>query len=675
MDGEPLPDEIPPARGGLTRRSFLRAAGFSAAGALVTSCSRAPVEKAIPLLVKPEEITPGTSLYYASTCLACPAACGLLMECRDGRPIKLEGNPDHPLSRGALCAVGQASLLGLYDSRRLRSPVASGAPATWDEVDRIVAEELERVARSGGAVRLLTGTFTSPTLDGVIARFLARFADARHVVYDALSCSAVLDAHQRTHGSRLLPHYRFERAEVIASFDADFLGTWISPVEFAAAWRAGRQLDGEAPRMSYHVQLEGRMSLTGTKADRRVRLHPDDLPQAVSHLVAALARRAGTPFAGVETEAPLAAELDELAARLWHARGRSLVVCGSQDVRVQVLANLANHLLGNYGTTLVLNRPSYQRRGNDGDLAALLAEVEAGKVAALFVAGCNPVAELPGGGALAAALARVPLLVDLAHTLDETARLARLVCPDHHPLESWWDAEPVAGVLSLAQPGISPQSGTRALLHSLATWAGAPAPAYDLIRSYWRQEVHPRTGTSDDFEAFWERAVHDGVVEVPRPEGVPGPFDLAALRPLAPAPHRGASLVLHAQVGMLDGRHAENPWLQELPDPVTKVAWDNVVCLSPAAAAELGVAEGDLVRISAEGAALLELPAYVQPGQHDQVVAVALGYGRDGSRRFADVGPRWLEGEPSVGEDGRVGQNAAGLLRLAEGALRYERSG
>jgi len=669
-------DEAQPSGGAeeVSRRGFLKAAGFTAAGTALAACSRAPVEKAIPYLLKPEEVTPGRSLLYASTCAGCSAACGVLVKCRDGRPIKVEGNELHPLSQGGVCAVGQASLLSLYDGRRLRQPRREGSPASWEEVDLEVMAELAAIRSRGGAVRFLTSTPASPAAAAAIARFLAPFTDARHVVYDALSCSAILDAHELTHGARALPRYRFERAEVVASFDADFLGTWISPVEYTAGWRAGRDLDAQPPRSSYHVQVESRLSLTGSKADRRLVVAPHELGPALAHLAGAVARHAGVAPGDVPPlGGHLAAAIDELAERLWAARGGALVVCGSQDVDAQVACNVVNHLLGSYGSTLDLERPSRQKQGSDRALARLLDEVAGGQVA-LLVAGANPVYELPDGAVLGDLVRRLPFSASFATHLDETAECVRFVCPDDHPLETWRDAEPVAGIVSVGQPAIARLGGTRALVETLAAWSGAPATAYEIVRERWRREVFPRQRRESDFDAFWDRAVHDGVVEVEAERTAAAAPDSGVLRAAAPAPGTdGLALVLYPKVGMLAGEHGENAWLHELPDPVSKVTWDNYACLAPAAAQRLGVGEGDLVRVQVDGRAI-ELPAYVQPGQHEAVVAVALGYGRAGSARFAAVGPRWLEGRPSVGPAGVVGVNAAPLLALSGGTLRYERA-
>jgi molybdopterin-containing oxidoreductase family iron-sulfur binding subunit len=618
---------------GPSRRGFLKAAGFTFAGAALTGCSRAPVEKAMPYLVQPENLVPGRAQYYASTCGACPAGCGLLVKVRDGRPIKLEGNPDQAISEGATCAVGQASILGLYDSLRLKQPLAGGRPAAWGDVDAAIRARLH----SDTAVRYLSGTITSATKQMVIDHFLAQFQNARHVMYDTLSASAILDAHAQTHGARVLPHYRFNRADVIVSFDADFLGTWISPVEFARDY-ASRRLP---PEMSWHVQFEARLSLTGSKADRRVRISPTEIRGRLAHLAEQISGNNGGG--------------DDLAERLMRARGRSLVVCGTNAIHAQVLVNYINHLLGNYGATIDIDRPSRQRRGDDRELAKLLQEISNGQVGALLIDGVNPVAELPAPPALE----RVGLVVSFAGSLDETAAHAHFVCPDHHYLESWSDAEPIAGLVSLMQPAIRPLGETRPVIETLARWSGQPAQAYDMLRH--------------KYAANWEQSVQAGftLAELPRPSA--RPFNISPVRTAFAAREdaaAGYTLALHPSISMLDGRHAYNPWLHELPDPITKITWDNCASLSPATAASLGVADGDIVRIET-----MELPVVVQAGQHDRVIAVALGYGRKASERFTSIGPRWIGRKPTVNGRGQIGENASQFLSFEDGILQYERAG
>jgi len=657
------------------RRDFLKAAGFTVGAAFATGCSRAPVQKAIPLLSQPEEIVPGRSLFYASTCGGCGAGCGVLAKVRDGRPIKLEGNPDHPFSGGGLCATGQASILGLYDSQRLQHPLKQGNKIGWDTADTEIQTKLASIRREHGAVRFLTGTITSPSLVGALQEFLKGFPDSRHVAYDALSNSALLDAYEQTHGTRLLPRFHFEKAQVIVSFDADFLSAWISPVEYTAAYRAGKNL--EEQRVAYHVQFEPRMSLTGSKADQRLAVAPGDFGVLLTHLTGLVAKKAGIELGWAEPDAsPVPMRfLERLAERLWRARGRSLVVCGSQAIQEQVLANYLNHLLGNYGSTIDLDRPCFQSQGNDRDLETLAAELQAGKVQALFAYGVNPAFDLPGGDQLAEALGRVPLLVSFSQRLDETAALAGYVLPEPHFLESWGDTEAVSGVISISQPTVHPLGDTRSLLETLSAWSGKSRSGYDLLRESWRAKIFPRQNREPNFNAFWDRSVHDGYAGVEPAAVKRNEFDLRPVQPLLRSSVNANSLalVLYPTVSMLDGRNAYNPWLHELPDPISKVTWDNYASISPGTAKNLGVNNGDIIRLDASrtGLKTLELPAYIQPGQHDQVVAVGLGYGSKLSARFAKIGPQWLDALLSVGDNGLVGQNLASYLELKDGALRY----
>lgn len=677
--------EAPP--GQVNRRNFLKAAGFVfSAAATAGGCSKAPVQYALPYLNQPEGRTPGRAEFYASVCGACEAACGMLVKCRDGRPIKLEGLADHPLSRGGLCAVGQATLLGLYDARRLRVPRIDGRDSSWPDVDQQLLAGFDEVRRAGGAVRILSRTVTSPTLQFAIDRFLQSFADAKHVVYDPLSASAILDAHAATHGARVLPRYQFDRARVIVGIDADFLGTWISPVEFTAGYRAGRQLEDGAPTMSYHAQFESRMSLTGANADERHRIAPEDVGAILAGLAARIAPGAGIQGTLQASESssetglsPISVGkvLDTLAERLLHARGASLVVCGTRDVAAQRLCNLINEALGNYGATIDIQRPSLQRQGDDAALAVLLDELKQGKVAALIITGLNPVYDVPGNACAPDILKRAGLIVYCGEREDETAACAHFHCPDHHFLESWLDAEPVSGIVSLRQPAIRPLFQTRSVLESLHAWMGQPVDGYEALRTYWREAVYARATSSATFDAFWDQTLRDGIDQV-HPREVPqAVFNAAAVTPVGPpqpSPANTFTLVVYPKVGLLDGRHAYNPWLQELPDPISKITWDNYACLSVSAATQLGVRDGDMVRISAAEVSV-ELPVCVQPGQHDHVVAVALGYGQAVTARFAGIGPDWLLKQSTVGETGLVGVNVAPLLQFASGAPRDHRAG
>ncbi|MCA9011914.1 MAG: 4Fe-4S dicluster domain-containing protein, partial [Planctomycetaceae bacterium] len=661
----------------ISRRRFLEAAGFSFSLLTLQGCSKAPVEYAIPFTDQPEGFVPGKARQFATTCSGCAAGCGLLVNVRDGRPLKMEGMPEHPLSHGGLCAIGQALPLGLYDSHRLKHPLYKGEASDWSEIDNGISGILKEINQAPGKVRFVTSTITSPTLQSAINAFLTQFPDSRHITLDAENCSAILTAHQQTHGARILPRYAFDQADVIVSLGADFLGTWISPVEFTAAWRTRRVPTTERPEMSFHVQLEGRMSLTGSNADRRFRLAPDEFSGVLNQLYVALAERVGQTLdrKGLEPSAVTEADLAALVDRLWNSQGHSLVLCDSQNVSEQILVNAINHLLGNYGKTIDIDRRSRQRQGNDSDVVTLIDELISGNVSALFVAGTDLTHNLPMTDALAEAISKVRLLVSFSERSDDFASRAHFVCPDHHPLESWMDAEPVSGIVSLCQPLLAPLGKTRSVLESLASWSGQNSSALEIVRATWERDIMPRT-KSTAFQPFWDQAVHDGFVEVTPLASTTGEFRTEVVKLVLAAGAPGDyCLSLYFKVGMTDSRHAHNPWLQELPDPVTKVTWDNYVSVSAATAARLGITDGDVVRVAiGEDGDSIELPTLIQRGQHDRVIAIALGYGVKGTDRFSAIGPQWLESRLTVDVSETVGKNAAIFIKSFDGALHHSRN-
>lgn len=662
----------------LSRRGFLEAAGFvlaggAAAGAL-SGCARPAPVLSSSGAAGSDDVTPGRSTWYATTCGGCTAGCGLVVRCRDGRPVKVEGNPDHPVSRGGVCAVGQASVLELYDSKRCLHPTVDGVRATTAEADARVRADLARVAAAGGAIRVLTGTVNGPSTRAALRAFTAAFPTARHVAYDALSSSAALASAAQVYGMRALPRVRLERAETILGIECDFLGAGVSPVEHTRGWRAGRTLEGTPPRLSRHVQVESALTLTGSNADRRVRVEAAAVPAFVAHLAARLCAEAGLPSPATPDPLPVAAgELDALVRRLLATRGRSVVLCDRNDVEVQKAVALCNEAVGAHGTVLDLAAPSWQRTGDDAAFAALLEELEAGRVAALVVAGCDPVADTADGARFAAATARVGVRVGLASRPDATTAQLSVVLPLPHRFETFDDDEPVAGVVSLSQPLLRPFGEPRSLRASLAAWTGADADEQALVRAAWERDVAPRLvdGAEGGAERTWRAALRRGfaLVAPSAPSGARFRADVAAAAsPRGPAPTEGFTLHAIASPFALDGRTAHNPWLLELPDAVTKQTWGNALLLSASAARTLRVADGDRVRVEGESGAAV-LPALVLPGMPERTVAAARGFGRRGTDRFASIGPAWIEAKPTVARGGAVGAAVEPLLRREGGAV------
>ena len=667
VTNDEFPEGPSPDIMGVTRRNFLTAAGFTFSAAALTGCSRTPVEKAIPYLVQPEAIVPGRSTHYASTCGACDAGCGLIVKNRDGRVIKLEGNPQHPFSRGGLCAVGQASVLGLYDNKRLQNPLNAGKDATWENIDSELSAQLDEIKSQGGAVRVLTSPVNSPSKQRMIDQFVSRFTNGKHVSYETFSTSAIAQAHEKTHGKLIVPRYLFDKAKVIVSFDADFLGTWLSPVAFTAGWTEGRNPDQDEKHFSYHVQFEGRMSVTGSKADKRYRVASGEMGVILSHLAAALAHKAGESFDTNDLPAcPIDnPAMDELTSRLWLARNNSLVVCGSEDTETQVLCNYINHLLGNYGSTIDIEHPAQRNHFSDEDIQTLLQEIASGSIDALIINDVNPVYDLPNGQDFAAALQKVKLVISVADRIDETSKHATYVCPDHHYLESWGDVDTGGQLINFKQPTMKPLFNTRSILDSLCLWSGQKKTGQDIVRETWKSRV------------AWDQSIHDGFATLNIASQSTSSFNSGAVNIVGQSATAAANtfaLVLYPKISMKDGRFAYNPWLQEMPDPITKVVWDNYASLSESAAKKIGVSLGDVIKINLSNSnsptSSIELPVHIQPGQHDQTIAIALGYGREESARFMNVGPEWFEKRPTLGDNGLVGTSAAGLLHYQNGTLR-----
>ena len=675
---EELPvGDRPEDAGRFSRRGFLAALGLSSA-AFASACSRSPVGHVLPFNDKPEELTPGVPLHYASTCGGCAARCGALVKTRDGRPIKLEGNDRDPLTRGGMCAVGQASVLSLYDAARSRGPSLGDRDTTWDALDAEVRAGLSRAAAAGKAVFVVTAADLGPTETAALGKLIAAFPTARRALFDTTAAPGIAAAHAATHGLHVVPDYRLDRADVVVSIGADFLGTWLSPVAFTRDYALARAVPskdgGAAGRtgMLRHLHVEPKLTLTGSNADVRFTARPSDTVPLLAALCRALRAAPGeAPEPKKDTSsvyralwatldgirAPELAEgkVRRLAAELLGARGRALVLCGSNDPAALALTNLVNELAGAYGGTIDLAAGVPLPEGL-ATFDEVLAALRRGEVGAVVFWGTNPAYAHPRGAELRDLLAKVDLTVATSDRKDETASLAKFHAPDHHPLESWGDSLAVRGVLRLRQATVRPIFDTRSAIASMLRWAGEKLGEDDLLRARWEVEVAPRVaGGQAVFQSMWDAALQDGLVELGEPPAAPvAPEEAGAEGPPSPAPAEIRPIVVfrpekvaaalsrvaaagaapadlelwaYETVALRDGRMANNAWLQELPDPISKATWGNHACLSAALANEIGVTEGDLVQVGV-GGDFVTLPVLVEPGVHPRVVAVALGYGR-----------------------------------------------
>ena len=622
------------------RRDFLKFLGFSTLAATVAASCEMPVRKAIPYAIRPDDITPGVPNYYASTFVENGEAVPVVVKTRDGRPIFIEGNTLSSITKGSASARIVAATLSLYDKTRLRQPHVDGKPVdTFEAIDTPVMQGL---AAANNAV-LLTGTIVSPSTEKVIAGFLAKYPNAKHVQYDPISYDGILTANEMSYGKRMIPAYLFENAKTIFSLGADFLGTWLAPVEFAAGYAQNRKIKANdaasIEKMSRHYQVEGMMSMTGANADIRATCKPSEYGKVAAALYSAITT--GTA-AKVGSDA-LNTLINNAAADL--KKGNGLVVSGSNDANVQVIVNAINAAIGANGNTVNFATPLRYKAGRDADMVNLVQQMNAGQVGAILIHGVNPVYEYFDGEKFAAGLSKVKTTISFADRLDETAQKCKYVISDNHWLESWGDAELRAGYYAFIQPTIAPLFKTRAFQESLMIWSGVEGAYHDLMNQFWSDKLGGQTN--------FDKALQDGIVEPATPAVAGASFagNVNDAIAKATAVKGGEYEVVVYQSVMIGhgGAWSNNPWLQELPDPVTRVTWDNYIMMSPATARDKFGAELNsinqvdpkkvVLKVTVNGKSV-ELPVIVTPGIHNNVIAIAVGYGRDAQvgKAAADLG-------------------------------------
>jgi len=602
-----------------TRRDFLKYVGFSTAAASLAACE-GPVVKSIPYVVKPDNIIPGVANFYATTMADGVDFANILVKVREGRPIKIEPNKMAG-NWGATSARVQASVLSLYDNNRLRGPLAAKKPTSWKALNSKVVDTLNSLKDTKEKIVVLTGTTASPSSNKVIENFAKSFGNVEHVVYDAISESTALDAFEAMYGLRALPNYKFEEAEVIVSVGADFLGDWQGG-QYSAAYAKTRV--PKHGKMSKHIQIESNMSVTGANADTRILLKPSEQVFALINLYNAVT---GSNLASKKTPAYKA--IAKAVSQLKKAGKKAVVVTGIQDKNAQIIANAINETLSSavYDTT----SPRFVKAGNDTQVASLIKDMNAGKVGALLVYNCNPSYTLADAKAFNDGLKKVKLSVAFSANDDETAVQTQFVAATPHYLESWGDAELQSGQFSLMQPTIKPLFDTRQFEDSLLIWMGSAQNYYQFIRANWQDTILKGMG--------WNKALHDGVYstsEKAKLKETKLNLDSIASA-LSKIKTSKYELTLYPKTGLGDGKQAANPWLQELPDPITRTSWDNYLTMSIADAKAFGIKNwnvsdgalnGDKVNLKVGKTTLNNVPVYIQPGQAKGSVGLAIGYGR-----------------------------------------------
>ncbi|HLT73666.1 MAG TPA: TAT-variant-translocated molybdopterin oxidoreductase [Ohtaekwangia sp.] len=613
-----------------SRRDFLKFVGFSTAAASLAACE-GPVRKAIPYVVQPEQVVPGMPEFYATAAFDGFDFANILVKTREGRPIKIESNYLSPAGFAANARV-HASVLSLYDSMRVKNPRIAGKVATWEDVDSRVQAALSDAKNTGGQVVVMTGTLASPSTEKLIGEFLAKTPNSRHVVYDAISSSEALDAFQIAFGERALVNYDFSKASLIVSVGADFLGDWQG-----GGYDSG-YAKGRVPRngnMSRHIQMESCMTLSGAAADKRIPLTNAEQKQALLKIYNVVTGAGvSTRSLGKHEEAVMKA-----AQQLKAAGSGALLVSGIADVNAQLLVLAINQALGSAAFTTAGARMI--RKGSSREVLQLVADLNAGKVHTLIMSGINPAYSMPNSAEFVSGLKKTKMSVTFTTREDETSKVATITAAAPHYLEAWNDYVFAKGTYSLAQPVIRPLFNTRQFQDSLMAWTGISGTFYDYIKA---------NSASYTGGQSWNKVLHDGYTSYAASgvSGVSINASGAASELAASKDAQGMELFLYSKTGMGDGQQANNPWLQEFPDPITRVSWDNYVTVSKADADKLelmneivanGGLNGSYVNVKVGNKTLENVPVIVQPGQAPGTIGLALGYGRtEGMKEEMKVG-------------------------------------
>lgn len=612
---------------GASRRDFLKLMGFGVAAASLAACE-APVRKAIPYLNKPVDLDPGVPNYYASTYVNGNDYCSVVVKTREGRPIKIDGNKLSSVSGGGTSSQAQASVLSLYDKERLTAPQVAGKSVSWADLDKEVTAKLA----SAGKIALVSSSVFSPSTLATIDALKAKYS-VDHIQYDQVSFSGMLEANEASFGKKVVPSYDFSKANTIVSFDADFLGNWINHSLHSKQFAQTRRLGDDKKTMSRLFSFESNLSLTGSNADYRSAVKPSQQAGLVANLYNMIAAKAGAD----KINAPKigdTAVLTKAANDLWASKEKSLVVAGSNDKNVQVIVNAINNLLGCYGSTIDINAAVNTRKGDDKAMVNFIKDLKAGNYGGVIFFNSNPVYDHALGGQIAEGIKKVKISISTSERKDETASLVGVIAPDNHYLESWNDFEPVAGKFSFSQPTIAPLFDTRQAQESFLVWAGVESNYYDFLKGRWTADQ------SGDTQMFWDKTLQDGVIENEvAAEAVTFSGDASAAAAAIKSTGSGVELVVYENYAVGNGTQANNPWLQEMPDPITKAVWDNYVTVSPKMAEELGLKLGDmttqLVTLTV-GNQTVKAPALVQPGQAQGTVGIAIGFGRTNAGKVAD---------------------------------------
>ena len=622
-----------------TRRNFLKIMGFSFTAMPLASCMRIPVKKALPYINKTDKVIPGVANWYA-TSMDPLLGSSLLVKTREGRPIKIEGNPASPSFKGGTNALDQASVLSLYNSHRYKNPIVNGTETTWSNIDKKVAQAFEKATDKSKEITLVTSTLTSPSTIALIEELKAKYSNFKHVVYEPYAMTSILEANQRTFGSRNYNKYSFDKADVVVSFSADFLGTWLSPVEFTKQYTSRRDLV-ENKTMLKHIHFESLMSLTGSNADDRFTVTPEEESAFMVNLLAYIQRRVSKNYLPQGQKLPETNRdlVEAIGDSLVTNKGKSLVVSGSKDISHQIIVNTINEALGNYGKTINIYENEFFVGAEDKEFENFIQRAESSKVGIALFLNANPVYNYFDSKRLVKAMKKIETNVSFSYAPDETSALCNIVAPNNYFLESWADYYQTPGLLTFSQPVIQPIYGSRMAQELLLSLVGKK-DYYEYIKSNVKKNFFNSQSKYPLFTDFWNNSVHEGVAVLNKTPATSHTFSgnsvaLAFSRISKKKATTKIRVQTYKKVGMGTGDMANNPWLQELPDPITKATWDNYFMMSPKLAKDMGLKSNDVISVSSKRTTL-ELPVLVQPGTSELMLGLAVGYGRTSAGKVGD---------------------------------------
>jgi len=633
-----------------SRRDFLKMMGFGIAAVSTVACE-APVKYAIPYVDKPVDIDPSIANYYASTYSMGSDYCSVVVKTREGRPIKIDGNKFSNVSAGCTSSQVESSVLTLYDKQRLQSPMLNNKQSSWSEVDKYVKSKINNSSKK---TYVISHSLCSPSTTEVVDKFCEKY-NGKHVQYDSVSYNGMLDANLEHYGTRKLPYYDFSKAKIIVSFGYDFLGSSFNHNLFNKQFTENRTVNRDNRNMSRLYAFESNLSLTGANSDHRIPIKTAHSPIYISELWNILSKKIGKnvfakyrpPLINYDQSKKSLIKtdiLEKVADDLVANVGSSLLISDSNDKDVQILVNMINELLGNYGNSIDVNRSYNIRNGDDKKMNEFLSDLSKGNVSSVIFMNCNPVYDSYLSTKIKENLSKVTLKISTSDRIDETSILCDVIAPDSHFLESWNDYEPIDNSFSFGQPTIKNIFDTRQVQDTFLKWSGSDDNYFNYLKNSWRSR-QKYTDSNEPFQIFWDRLLHDGVAEFinkdktnnnPLPSTQKLSYRIASnisTKIKNIKDNIGFELNLYQNLTVSDGIQSNNPWLQEMPDPISKVCWDNYLSVNPKDANKLniktdsGTMTTNLLMVSLDGSDH-EIPAIIQPGQTEGSMGLAMGYGR-----------------------------------------------